>query len=43
MRDCNSLQITSLLLTSLKQKREERQFAESVIISILHGGNEFLK
>ena len=35
--DCNSLGITSL-----KRKREERQFVDLRIILILHCGNEFL-
>ena len=36
--DCNSLGITSL-----KGKREERQFVDLRIILILHCGNEFFK
>ena len=36
--DCNSLGVTSL-----KRKREERQFVDLRIMLILHSSNEFLK
>ena len=34
--------VNSLVITSLKQKREERRFADLRIILMLHCGNEFL-